>query len=120
MFFKIVRLILGKLILVGDAISRPKPIQRDESLQNEIDKQAKRLSLYQFHACPFCVKVRRTIRRLNLPILLVDAKDELHNTTLVNQGGKHKVPCLRIETEEGVEWMYESEEIIAYLEKRFA
>jgi glutathione S-transferase len=31
-----------------------------------------------------------------------------------------KVPCLRIEHEDGhSEWMYESDEIVAYLQRRF-
>ena len=35
-------------------------------------------------------------------------------------GGDLKVPCLRIpEGERGVHWMYESKEIIGYLEGRF-
>ena len=39
---------------------------------------------------------------------------------LLEGGGKVKVPCLRIEENGQVRWMYESSEIIAYLEGRFA
>ncbi|HAI96784.1 MAG TPA: glutaredoxin, partial [Methylococcaceae bacterium] len=35
-------------------------------------------------------------------------------------GGKLKVPCLRIEEDGKVSWMYESSDIINYLEDRFA
>ena len=35
--------------------------------------------------------------------------------TLVDQGGKFQVPCLRIEHEQQVTWLYESDEIIKYL-----
>lgn len=119
MFFKIIRVILGQAILLGDALSRPRPIQRDASTQANIDQTCTSLSLYQFHACPFCVKTRRTIQRLNLPITLIDAKVEPHKSTLLAQGGSPKVPCLRIESEKGVEWMYESNDIISYMEKRF-
>jgi glutathione S-transferase len=39
---------------------------------------------------------------------------------LVEGGGSLKVPCLRIEENDGaVTWMYESSDIIQYLEKRF-
>jgi glutathione S-transferase len=35
-------------------------------------------------------------------------------------GGRVKVPCLRIEHEDGrIEWMYESSDINAYLRHRF-
>ena len=38
--------------------------------------------------------------------------------TLVNEGGRHKVPCLRIEkADDSVQWLYESTDIIAYLKK---
>ncbi len=37
---------------------------------------------------------------------------------LESGGGRIKVPCLRIENEEQVRWMYESKEIISYLESR--
>ena len=30
-------------------------------------------------------------------------------------GGKTMVPCLRIESKDGVEWLYESSDINAYL-----
>ena len=39
---------------------------------------------------------------------------------LIDQGGKGTVPCLRIEENDQVTWMYESSDIIDYLEKRFA
>jgi glutaredoxin 2 len=39
-----------------------------------------------------------------------------NNTDLISGGGKGQVPCLRIESENGgVEWMYESIDIIRYL-----
>ncbi|MCU7223279.1 glutaredoxin, partial [Pseudomonas brassicacearum] len=76
----------------------------------------------QFHACPFCVKTRRALHRLNVPVTLRDAKnDPLHRQALLEGGGRVKVPCLRIEEDDGkVTWMYESNDIIAYLDKRFS
>ncbi|MFA4912707.1 MAG: glutathione S-transferase N-terminal domain-containing protein, partial [Burkholderiaceae bacterium] len=35
-------------------------------------------------------------------------------------GGKVKVPCLRIDEAGQTRWMYESDDIIAFLERRFA
>jgi glutathione S-transferase len=95
-------------------------MQREIAAQREIDQQVQDLSLYQFNACPFCVKTRRTVRRLNLPVELRDAKaSPQHREALLEGGGAIKVPCLRIQTEQGSEWLYESSDIITYLDNRF-
>lgn len=119
MFFKIVRFVLGNLILLGDALTRPRPMKREATEQQQINEQVQKLSLYQFRACPFCVKTRRAIRRLNLPIETVDAKQPDNKQRLVEQGGSPKVPCLRIEQEDGVKWLYESSDIIDYLQTQY-
>ena len=120
MFFKIVRFLLGNIILVIDFVSRPRPQKRNKAAQAEVVKSVASLSLYQFQACPFCVKTRRAMRRLNLPISTVDAKQPEFRAQLLNQGGSAKVPCLRIEEGDEVRWMYESSAIISYLEQRYA
>ena len=67
------------------------------------------------------MKTRRTLRRLNVPVALRDAKNnEQDRQTLLEQGGKIKVPCLRIEENGQTQWLYESKAIIAYLDQRFA
>ncbi|CAH0990633.1 hypothetical protein SIN8267_00727 [Sinobacterium norvegicum] len=120
MFFTIIRKVLGTVILAGDFVSRPRPMKREAHAQRQVDQQVQDLALYQFKACPFCVKTRRATRRLNLPLELRDAKaDAQHREALLEGGGAIKVPCLRIQTEQGSEWMYESSEIIAYLDSRF-
>lgn len=88
--------------------------------QAAVAEAARNLTLYQFHACPFCVKTRRTLHRLNVPVALRDAKNnEFDRQTLLNEGGKIKVPCLRIEEGGKTVWMYESKVIIDYLDQRF-
>lgn len=121
MIVKALRVGLGQLIVFGDWISRPAKRKRDAAAQAQVAKDAQNLALYQFHACPFCVKTRRTLHRLNVPVALRDAKnDPVHRQTLLEGGGRVKVPCLRIEEAGEVTWMYESKDIIAYLDKRFA
>ncbi|MGF1687395.1 glutathione S-transferase N-terminal domain-containing protein [Photobacterium japonica] len=118
---KVIRLVLGKLILLLNAVFSPKSIQRDSESQQKIEQELQAITLYQFESCPFCVKVRRTAKRLNLPLQTRDAKQPEHEEALIAGGGKRKVPCLRIEDDAGtVNWMYESNDIIAYLEQRFA
>lgn len=121
MLVKALRVGLGQMIVLGDALTRPRPQRRSAQGQAAVNTEAARLSLYQFHACPFCVKTRRAIHKLNAPIALRDAKgDPEAREQLLAGGGKVKVPCLRIDEADGTRWMYESSEIIAYLEQRFA
>jgi len=117
-----IRWILGRLILLIDALTTPKGIVRGEEEQASIERQTAHLSLYQFKACPFCVKVRRAMKRYSLNIDTRDAKlNEQYRQELLTQGGAIKVPCLRVEDDKGgVEWLYESNHIIEYLEQRFA
>jgi glutaredoxin len=115
------RIGLGQLVIFVDFITRPRKQQRSTAAQAQVDQAAKGLTLYQFQACPFCVKTRRTLHRLNVPVALRDAKNnEQDRQTLLEQGGKVKVPCLRIEENGQATWMYESKVIIDYLNQRFA
>jgi glutaredoxin len=121
-FFRTVRLIMGPFMLLYEVLTTPRGIQREPEQQEAIDKQTRQLALYQFRTCPFCIKVRRTIKRLSLNIELRDARnDPVHRTALLEGGGQIKVPCLRINEDDGKErWLYESNEIIDYLQRRFA
>ncbi|KAA8693381.1 Uncharacterized protein ALO80_04697 [Pseudomonas caricapapayae] len=119
-FMKALRTGLGQLVIGIDLLTRPGRKKRDPQAQAAVAEAAQNLTLYQFHACPFCVKTRRTLRRLNVPVALRDAKNnEIDRQTLLNEGGKIKVPCLRIEEGDKTVWMYESKVIIDYLSQRF-
>ncbi len=120
MLVKLVREGLGRAIVLGNHLTRPAQIKRSADKQAKAAEQAEGLSLYQFYACPFCVKTRRAIHRLNVPVEYRDAqKDAQHREELQAGGGAIKVPCLRIEENGQTRWMYESSDIIAYLNKRF-
>lgn len=111
---------LGQLVIFIDFITRPKKIKRSETAQQQVDEQSQLLSLYQFKACPFCVKVRRNLHRLNVNVKLHDAKnDPTRRQELADQGGKIKVPCLRIQQDGQDKWLYESKEINAYFNQCF-
>ncbi len=116
----IVRWILGRIILILNFIFAPKKRKRPQDEQSKVDAATKLLALYEYKACPFCVKVRRAMRRQGLNIETLDAKQDDHKSRLVSQGGHAKVPCLRIEENGETRWMYESSDIISYLDKRFA
>ena len=116
----LIRFVLGRIILLIDWITSPRSPKRTVEAQQVIDSSVTDLVLYQYHACPFCVKVRREMKRLGVKIELRDPKrSETARKELINGGGKLKVPCLRIESSE-TQWLYESDAIIAYLGKRVA
>ena len=121
MFLKLLRKSLGALVLFFDKINPPRAITRSAAEQARIDEETKSLVLYQFEACPFCVKVRRVIRELNLKIELRDALNhETAKKELIQGGGDYQVPCLRITQPDGTfQWMYESSDINQYLKQKF-
>ncbi|WP_460751410.1 glutathione S-transferase N-terminal domain-containing protein [Marinomonas epiphytica] len=111
---------VGLIIVALDLVSRGRKQKRSEEDQQAINEELKQLALYQFFACPFCIKTRRALHKMNLPIEKRDASEgSAHRTELLAEGGKVTVPCLRIEQNGEVEWMYESSDIIQYLEQRF-
>ncbi|UZE96259.1 glutaredoxin domain-containing protein [Alkalimarinus alittae] len=113
----VVRWVLGRLILTLNWLFSPRGIKRSAEDQRAVDALTANLALYQYEACPFCVKVRRAMKRNSLKVALRDAKrNETYKNELSEQGGKLKVPCLRIEEKGEVRWMYESSEIINFLE----
>lgn len=120
MFLKLLREGLGRLvILISFFIPLGNKQKRDEQQQACVDRATQSMSLYQFYACPFCIKVRRAIKRLNLKIEIRNAQQNPGRAELKAGGGQIKVPCLRIDDAAETRWMYESDDIIAYLEKRF-
>lgn len=121
LFFKSIRAILGPVILFGDWITTPRGVKRDDAAQTRIDDETRKLALYEFKTCPFCIKTRRAIKRMSLNIERRNAQhDPQHRQQLLENGGQIKVPCLKITDDKGgATWMYESSEIIQYLQQRF-
>ena len=101
----------------GEAIGLAYPLQPEFRPVQWADG----LALYQYKACPFCVKVPRAMMRQSLSIETLDVKrSETAWGELLAGGGDLKVPCLRVEGGDAqVEWLYKSVHIIGYLEDRF-
>jgi glutaredoxin len=121
LFFKTLRAVIGPFLLLGDRLTRPTGVARSPAEQQAVDARTRALALYHFPTCPFCLKARRTMRRLSLDIDLRDARnDGTHRAALVAGGGKPQVPCLLITDAQGRQtWLYESDAINAYLNREF-
>lgn len=121
LFFKAIRILLIPFMHLYEFATTPKGVMRERAAQQAVDRQCRSLVLYQFQTCPFCIKVRREMKRLSLPIELRDAqKNQQNRAELLQGGGAIKVPCLKITDEEGkVQWLYESSAINQYLHQRF-
>lgn len=118
MLMSIIRWPIGQLILLINFIFSPKSPKRAMTEQAKLDEKTMGISLYQLPSCPFCVKVRRSIKREGLKIELrtISGKNDFREE-LIREGGKRTVPCLRIEQPDGkVEWLYESSDVVAHLQ----
>ncbi len=121
---KVIRWFVGRLILLFEKVSSPQALIRSETEQSKIDAETSQLVVYQYEACPFCLKVRRQIKRLGLKIELRDAlRNAEYKKELMDGGGMDQVPCLRIDLGPNktprYQWMYESSDINAYLQSHY-
>jgi glutathione S-transferase len=74
------------------------------------------LVLYKFDACPYCRRVLAAIARLGIQVTFRDTDaDPDAWAELRRIGGKEQVPCLLVDGRP----MYESEDIVRFLEQRF-
>lgn len=83
-----------------------------------IEVENSQYTLFVKHGCPFCNKVLEFMDEYHIVLPLVYIDEMVHDVIydqLINLGGKFQVPCLDIDGTA----MYESDDIIAYLNKTF-
>ncbi len=120
MLLKILRNGLGSIVVFIDWVTRPSRMERSTEEQLEVEAKLKDMTLYQLYACPFCIKTRRVLRRLNLPMETRSVSvGSPFREELESGGGMIQVPCLRLQQDGKDIWMYESSDIIQYLEEQF-
>jgi glutaredoxin len=110
---------LGRVIILISKLTLPKQIERSSDAKAALQNETSGLSLYEFYACPFCVKTRRAIHRLNIDISIRDIRKHQAYYQELEAQGSTQVPCLKIEKDNEVKWLYESKDIINYLNGRF-
>jgi len=117
---KIIRFVLGKIILFLDFVFSPKvEVNRIAEAQKALDSKTAGWTLYHLEACPFCVKVRRQMKRLAISMTMKDiGKDSAAWNELMAGGKLDQVPCLRYADSNGqIQWLYESSDINEFLAK---
>lgn len=78
-----------------------------------------RYTLYQYPACPYCARVRAFLADRGIVLPLRDTmQDATAFRELLVGGGRATVPCLRIDSDAGTRWLYESDDIMRYLDER--
>jgi glutaredoxin len=114
---KIIRYLLGKIVLFLNALFVPAlEVHRSPEQQAKVDAETSSWVLYQLVTCPFCVKVRREMKRLGITIQTRDISSDANAYAELMAGGKiDQYPCLRM----GDTWMYESSAIVEFLQKGF-
>ena len=84
---------------------------------SEIVGSTESYELFHSETCGFCHRVRRYFAQAGWDIPLRDTlRDREARAELVAGGGRATVPCLKITRGDDVVWMYESLDIIDYLE----
>jgi glutathione S-transferase len=76
------------------------------------------LTLYVKTGCPFCHKVLAAGEELGISFDQKNIADDAVAAELVARGGERQVPYL-VDQERGVE-MYESDDIVAYLQEHYS
>jgi glutaredoxin len=73
------------------------------------------LTLYQSEGCPYCQKVFRFMQSKGITVPMKSTMQGNNREELIKIGGKGQVPCLVIDGSA----MYESDDIIAWLDKNY-
>jgi glutaredoxin len=102
---------------VFDALRRASPPPDGDGKLRARDGEMLDLELYKKDSCPYCQRVFKALARLGLAVRMRDVvEDPEALKKLVELGGDAQVPCLFVNGKP----MYESSDIIAFLERRFA
>lgn len=96
------------------------PVKRNSADQKRVERIASGLTLYTLSSCPYSAKVHRHLKQLNITVGIKNLKRcNAYQKELLAGGGRAQVPCLRIETPKGSRWLYESQDILSYLDSKF-
>ena len=97
------------------------PVTRSTKEQQRVDRLASGITLYDHSTCVSSVRIKHHIKELNIPITIKNLKRcHVYEKELLAGIGSVKVPCLRVESSKGSRWIEDSDEIMGYLDRKFA
>lgn len=84
---------------------------------NQAAQTDTKYSLYYYDSCPFCARVLRSLQGINVKVELRNIlSDSQHRTALQKATKRTTVPCLRIDKGSDSKWMFESMDIMRFLQ----
>jgi glutaredoxin len=113
----------GIFFMFADNWFKVKPVVRNNEEQCSLDRESRRIQLYFCKTCPMSIRIKRRCEQLGLRVVEKDVKRvNAYRNELIHGGGEVRVPCLRIEGLNGQEtrWLYEGNNILQYLNRRFS
>ena len=111
---------IGEFLIFINWLFPPSKIpKRSSTAQEKVNQSLESITLFEFRRCPFCIKVRRHLKRLRLQPSIKNALDPVIENELIAGGGKRKVPCLKIQNASSTTWLYDSSKINDYLSTHF-
>ena len=82
-------------------------------------KEQESYQLFKTDLCGFCYRVRDFAEEKGISLTLRDTMTDMEAfRELLQGGGRSTVPCLKIQREKEVIWMYESLDIMDYLNEQ--
>lgn len=112
-------LMLGMAWLATPAMAAT-PVTHDANVQTAPIAKDAPLVLYYRDDCPYCWNVMSYLndQHRELPMKEINSSEAISNELIIG-GGKRQVPCLRIRENNGnkITWLYQSAEIIKYLDE---
>ena len=119
--FRRLRRLLGKPAPAGPSKAPPSAAVRapppPEPVATPSPEAPHTLRLFKFDACPFCIRVQRALRGMDLTVEMRDTRrDDGAAAELRALTGGAQVPCLEID---GIP-LLESRDIVAWLEEHEA
>lgn len=117
---KLTRHLKGKALDLVDRLVPVRPQPCSEQQRDLLERESRRMHLYYCRTCPSSIAIKRHCEKLGLRVVEKDVvRVNAYRNELLNGGGEPRVPCLRIDDNQGPRWLYSPEAIRSYLNKRF-
>lgn len=116
----VVRYFKGKALAFAYQLFPVRPLARSGMEKDSLERESRKMQLYFCHDCPSSLMIQRYCQRLGLRVVKKNVAQVIrYRNELINGGGQSRVPCLRVEEEGNVYWLYSREKIKRFLAQRF-